>query len=143
MLDCRGRCHDSCRSPLDASLHEAARVRRVSGVRLVPGDGCRACSHLDGENRCAVYDDRPMMCRLFGTARGFECEHGCRPTRWLSEGQAVWLFLRAMEIGGTVAAVPDPGEMRELAERHPGLLARLRGATRAGAPPARARARDV
>lgn len=135
MLDCRGLCHDSCRSPLDVSFHEAARARRATGIRLVPGDGCRSCSLLNEENRCAGYDDRPMMCRLFGAARGLECEHGCRPVRWLAESQAVWLFLRAMEIGGTAAAVPDPDEMRELAQRHPGLLERLRGAMYAGALP--------
>lgn len=135
MLDCRGRCHDSCRSPLDVSFHEAARARRVSGIRLVPGDGCRGCSLLTDENRCAVYDDRPMMCRLFGTARGLECAHGCRPVRWLSESQATWLFLRAMEIGGATAAVPDPDEMRDLVARHPGYFSRLRGAMNAGALP--------
>lgn len=85
-----------------------------------------------------MYDDRPMLCRLFGTARGMACEHGCRPTRWLSEGQAAWLLVRSMEIGGTDATLPDPDEMRELAERHPGLLARLRGAMQAGALPTRA-----
>lgn len=133
IVDCRGRCHDSCRSPLDVSFHEAARARRSSGRRLVPGDGCRACSLLTDENRCAVYDDRPMMCRLFGAARGLECEHGCRPVRWLSEGQAIWLFLRALEIGGTAAAVPDPDEMRRLADRHPHLIKGIRGALTAGA----------
>lgn len=132
MRDCRGLCHDSCRSPLDLSLHEAARARRAAGRKLQPGDGCRSCSLLTAENRCAVYDDRPMMCRLFGTAHGLRCQHGCRPVRWLFEGQAAWLFLRALQIGGTHATVPDPDEMRQLADRHPHVMAAIRGALNTG-----------
>lgn len=36
------------------------------------------CVHL-GPNGCDVYAERPLICRLFGTASSLPCPNGCRP----------------------------------------------------------------
>jgi hypothetical protein len=37
-----------------------------------------SCPHL-GKNGCEVYDDRPLICRLFGTTPRLPCPNGKRP----------------------------------------------------------------
>ncbi|MCF7487858.1 YkgJ family cysteine cluster protein [Vibrio sp. A2-1] len=37
------------------------------------------CVHL-GPNGCEVYEERPLICRLFGTTPRMACPNGCRPT---------------------------------------------------------------
>ena len=37
-----------------------------------------SCPHL-GENGCEVYDERPLICRLFGTTPSLPCPHGRKP----------------------------------------------------------------
>ena len=36
------------------------------------------CPHL-GPNGCEVYDERPLICRLFGTTPSLPCPNGRRP----------------------------------------------------------------
>jgi Fe-S-cluster containining protein len=37
-----------------------------------------SCPHL-GENGCQSYDERPLICRLFGTTPRLPCPNGKRP----------------------------------------------------------------
>lgn len=37
-----------------------------------------SCPHLK-KNACGVYDERPLICRLFGTTPQLLCPHGRRP----------------------------------------------------------------
>ena len=37
-----------------------------------------SCPHL-GEHGCQVYDERPLICRLFGTTPRLVCPNGGRP----------------------------------------------------------------
>lgn len=129
MADCRGLCADSCRSPFDASSLERDLIRRRTGKALVPGDGCTSCSMLSAVGRCTVYGDRPTICRVFGTAPSLRCQHGCAPTRWLTDGEAVEIVCDAFALAG--ANVPDGAAIRAYLEEHPGMmpavLAMLRG----------------
>ncbi len=36
------------------------------------------CTFL-GPNGCTVYDERPLICRLYGTVPSLPCPHGQRP----------------------------------------------------------------
>lgn len=133
MADCRGLCQDSCRSPFDVSALERDRVEARAGRPLIPGDGCRACSMLTPVGRCRVYGDRPMVCRLFGTASSLRCEHGCRPQRWLTDSEVVELMVEAFDVGGWPAGV-EPMNAEALADferRNPGTFASILGALRA------------
>ena len=42
------------------------------------------CPYI-GENGCDIYEDRPILCRLYGTVPGMKCPKGCRPRKMLSE----------------------------------------------------------
>jgi Fe-S-cluster containining protein len=39
--------------------------------------GGRCPALVDG--RCSVYDVRPLICRLYASAEGLRCPHGCQP----------------------------------------------------------------
>ena len=113
---CKGLCHNSCTS-IEMSKRERDRLREA-GMEFTPHDEARAklvetgvahrCEALDENNRCTVYDKRPMVCRLFGTTQtlvgqgvGFlNCEFGCAPEPPLTEAEALELLHGSMVIGG-------------------------------------------
>jgi Fe-S-cluster containining protein len=98
-MRCNAGCFDCC-GPVPWHPDELARVKdRVpaEGVRMRHvGGGWHLMAGSDGmcpfasSAGCAVYDDRPLMCRLFGTARDKQiaCPHGCRPARPISDAKA-------------------------------------------------------
>ena len=109
--DCDGRCWTSC-GPIEMSDRERQRIR-AAGVRITPYRQAMAsgerfwCDALTGGKRCAVYDLRPMICRLWGAAEGLPCVYGCVPEggQWLSDADAYRLIAESMRIGGG----PVPG----------------------------------
>lgn len=47
------------------------------GWKPEPGDSFFKCKHFDPHTRlCRAYEDRPGMCRDYGTAKA-PCKHGC------------------------------------------------------------------
>lgn len=57
------------------------------------------------EGRCTVYDVRPTVCRIWGSADSVPCPWGCVPRGGrLSEAEASSLFHISLDIGGGVAA---------------------------------------
>ena len=42
------------------------------------------------DNKCAIYGDRPFMCRTFGASESFDlmCIHGAKPDRYLSADES-------------------------------------------------------
>ena len=52
-----------------------------------------SCPHL-GEKGCQVYDERPLICRLFGTTPRLACPNGQRPTHMVDPQieQQIYLF---------------------------------------------------
>lgn len=121
---CKGLCHNSC-TAIEMSQRERERLRE-EGVEIMPhiiakdevdafGRITHRCEALDKDNRCTVYEKRPMVCRLFGTTAthhgeglGFlNCEFGCAPQHPLTEQQAFELLHGSMQIGG-LPATWDP-----------------------------------
>lgn len=101
---CRGLCWISC-GPADMSDRERQRIRE-RGIRITLSDIAKRadkaffCEALTREGRCAVYDIRPMACRLWGVTTDMPCPYGCQPERWLSEGEGFELIMRAIAAGG-------------------------------------------
>ncbi len=92
-LICKGRCADAC-TRIDASEIER-QILRDRGIELPPsvrhpqhlaliaqGEVGR-CPALGPLNTCTVYEDRPLVCRSFGTWRTSACEHGCVASRMI------------------------------------------------------------
>jgi hypothetical protein len=74
---CQPGCHDCC-GPVTASSEEMARLPVRSDAEHAHALAELSCPHL-GENGCQVYDERPLICRLFGTTPRLACPNGKRP----------------------------------------------------------------
>jgi hypothetical protein len=60
------------------------------------------CPLLTWAKQCAVYDIRPLVCRLWGASELFPCNYGCRPEggRLLGVKETYVLLAEAYEISG-------------------------------------------
>jgi hypothetical protein len=99
-LQCKGYCHDSC-GPIGMSVRERARI--IERARKpVTCDAHATCSMLTPDRRCAVYDIRPMVCRLWGLVKSMRCPYGCVPEGgFMSEADGVTALLESERIGGS------------------------------------------
>lgn len=74
---CVAGCHDCC-GPVTASPQEVARLPIKTKAEHDSALAQYSCPYL-GKNGCEVYDDRPLICRLFGTSPSLPCPNGQRP----------------------------------------------------------------
>lgn len=76
-FSCIPGCHDCC-GPILASTEEVSRLPPISEVDHVAALAKWNCPHL-GPTGCQVYEERPLICRLFGSTPRLRCPHGRRP----------------------------------------------------------------
>jgi Fe-S-cluster containining protein len=50
-------------------------IYEVDGLILPIREGSNKCVFLDGDKGCVVYEDRPIICRIFGLDSGIECPY--------------------------------------------------------------------
>ncbi|MAB97391.1 MAG: zinc/iron-chelating domain-containing protein [Pseudomonadaceae bacterium] len=74
---CIPGCHDCC-GPVTASSEEMSRLPHKSDAEHEAALEELNCVHL-GPNGCQVYDQRPLICRLFGSTPNLPCPHGRGP----------------------------------------------------------------
>ncbi|MBJ7553465.1 YkgJ family cysteine cluster protein [Marinomonas spartinae] len=74
---CKPGCHDCC-GPVTASSEEMSRLPVKTEAEHDAALADFNCVHL-GPNGCEVYDERPLICRLFGTTPHLACPNHCRP----------------------------------------------------------------
>lgn len=74
---CVPGCHDCC-GPVTASSEELARLPVKSDAEHEAALAEYNCVHL-GPQGCTVYDQRPLICRLFGTTPNLPCPRGQGP----------------------------------------------------------------
>jgi hypothetical protein len=110
-IACRGLCWASCgvidmspteRRQLAAEGYQFPTLREVASQE--DQDTPFYCPALTADRRCAVYDNRPMICRLWGTSVDMPCPHGCRPDRYLGRAESMALLLGALTVGGAQEA---------------------------------------
>ena len=77
---CKEGCHDCC-GPVPFSKEEWDRINDKREATSL------TCPYL-GAKGCDIYEERPIMCRLFGVVEDLLCPHGCRPVGFLSRSQA-------------------------------------------------------
>lgn len=108
-VECKGLCADSC-GPIDASGRERQLLRQ-QGVRLpdrekvlleiATGAKGYRCPALSDDNRCTVYVQRPLICRLWGAVESMPCTYGCQPsTAPLPDVDAQVLLSESLRVGG-------------------------------------------
>lgn len=78
-FSCKPGCFDCC-GPVTASSYEVARLPIKSEGEHEKALANFDCPYLD-ENGCQVYQERPLICRLFGTTPGLPCPNGCGPSQ--------------------------------------------------------------
>ena len=78
-FQCKPGCTDCC-GPIPFSKHEWDKVKNKRKTKST------SCPYI-ANGKCSIYQDRPLMCRLYGTTAGLACPHGCRPMALLSKGQ--------------------------------------------------------
>jgi hypothetical protein len=90
---CTGECWKSC-GPIGTFDAETRRISeaygRTPGVRE---DGM--CSELNVFGRCSIYNDRPLVCRLWGASDPMPCPFCAGPPRPLSAAAAHRLMQQA------------------------------------------------
>ena len=97
-FECKPGCHDCCGIvPFSASEMAAAQkirpleqweaFQKGSWVPRAALEGFR-CPFISGGG-CAIYEVRPMVCRLFGAVddKLLTCPHGCGPAKKLTAAQ--------------------------------------------------------
>lgn len=106
-IACKGLCHESC-GWIACGKKEADAMQAAHGDRLTFVRGVNRCGYLV-ENRCAVYAQRPLVCRLWGVVPELPCPHGCETERVLTRVEARVLFQTMQRLGGpaVVADVVD------------------------------------
>jgi uncharacterized protein len=80
-FDCVPGCHDCC-GPVTASSEEMARLPVKSDAAHEAALAEFNCVHL-GPQGCEVYDQRPLICRLFGTTPNLPCPRGRGPEQMI------------------------------------------------------------
>lgn len=109
-IDCQGKCHRSC-GPITLSDVEREHLASLGAVipiiplreyrEMLLGDREPVwCSALGPFKNCTVYEDRPLICRLWGVTEGLPCPWGCTPERVLSNEEARHLIDESQRIGG-------------------------------------------
>lgn len=85
-VQCKGLCVESC-GPVVPSDGEAAVLER-RGVVLDFDRETLTCNQLK-LGRCQVYNDRPLLCRLWGAVPKMRCPFDCEPTLTDEQGNAL------------------------------------------------------
>jgi hypothetical protein len=110
-MECKGLCHDSC-GPIAMSRLEWDLLREAGGEKVAPflgADGRPSrCPYLTPENRCSVYEVRPLICRLWGASEVMPCPNGCRGSGTVSDAEGKRLLDKADAVSGTGRELHGP-----------------------------------
>lgn len=65
---CQG-CHGCC-GPVPFSYWERLQAEKIAGIRYLSKD--MKCPYVDRVKGCLIYEERPIICRLFGAVENKE-----------------------------------------------------------------------
>lgn len=80
---CTPGCHDCC-GPVTASSEEVSRLPVKTDKEHDDALAEYNCPYL-GKQGCEVYDERPLICRLFGTTPRMPCPNNQAPGQMIDE----------------------------------------------------------
>ena len=107
-IECKKKCHEAC-GPIPIGDIEAKNIHALYSIRPRVSDGrlsngFRAMTTSEGncpllkDGKCSVYDARPIICRLYGVVEKMQCEHGCKPTSWVSDDESIRLIQEVQDL---------------------------------------------
>lgn len=117
---CKGLCVQAC-GPIAMSKAEETAIQAKHG-QLPTASGLNlTCSSLEN-GKCAIYEARPLVCRVYGAVREMRCPYGCAPKGgFMASRDARKLFKRAEAIkvvdAGPVAAIARQADIASVVER--------------------------
>jgi Fe-S-cluster containining protein len=82
--NCKNGCSECCTNMIQFSPSE---LKQMGGYEY---NG--VCSHLKN-GKCSIYENRPFICRIFGTSELLKCED-CTPEKYLNEKETIELVHR-------------------------------------------------
>ena len=91
-IECKGLCHESC-SFIPLRQIEEDNIAKATGSHPITDTSIKPITMLKNVNescpylqlqRCTIYEQRPLICRVFGVSEDLLCRHGCKPTRVMS-----------------------------------------------------------
>lgn len=108
---CKGLCWEAC-GPVPVARAERGIITMKHGGRV---HSSMDCPYLVNR-KCSVYEDRPMLCRLYGVTDDprLTCPFGCRPAKMLTNAEANELLAQIEKIGGPMGALARGVEMRKV-----------------------------
>lgn len=88
-------CHDCC-GPVTVATEEMSRLPVKTEAEHAAALAELSCPYL-GKNGCEVYQERPLICRLFGTTPRMLCPNGQRPVYMIDNDaeEEIHRFLRS------------------------------------------------
>jgi hypothetical protein len=106
LIVCKGLCHEVCGA---IPVYPAEPIFQIStftdlvgpgryGDRVMFSEETMSCPHLSAEKRCTHYEQRPLICRIWGVVVGMPCEFGCKPERALTDKEAHQLLRQASRL---------------------------------------------
>ena len=102
-IACKGLCHESCTIAPAAKIeirrakeaYVGAKLFSQSDVMNKLGDVLQSeiptCKMLKS-GRCTIYRVRPAICRIYGAAKGLECQFRCVPDKYLTREETNAIF---------------------------------------------------
>jgi len=114
-LECQGKCQESC-GPIAMSARERENAERALGAGVNADNERLECSALH-HGRCAIYAQRPMVCRLWGMTEKMPCPWGCRPSRMLPDREASAFLRASLHVGGREPLTPTLQALRAITEQ--------------------------
>lgn len=110
-MNCKGLCGYGC-GPVGYSALENERMQENGAIppaiKWNDKHGGAMCSHLTENERCAIYENRPLICRLFGAVQRLRCQHGCKPVGgFLTQERVMELFQMCEDGRPPLHALPE------------------------------------
>jgi hypothetical protein len=96
-FECVKGCHDCC-GPVTTSSEEMSRLPVKSDAEHDDALNDLRCVYL-GPDGCTVYEDRPLICRLFGTTPRMACPNDRRPEDMVTKKLSL-MFITSLLIHG-------------------------------------------
>lgn len=84
-VNCKGLCTECC-GPIAMSPAEQA-VLDAKNITVGFDRETLTCDKLNPFGKCSIYNDRPLVCRLWGAVPDMPCAWGCEPTLTSAEGR--------------------------------------------------------
>jgi len=78
-IECKGLCETSC-AFIPMSDFEKKLITEKYGNDNFMRNPCPKLHN----GKCSIYEDRPLVCRLYGVVSGLPCVYGCEPKKMLS-----------------------------------------------------------